>query len=145
MDFQMLNLFFKCGKEYSHKRIKNSGLSETECLICSYAYSHDGCVQDDVVQTLHMDKTTVAKALHSLEEKGYISRVQATEDRRKKLLFLTPSGRECVSSLLHLHDNWFSSVLTCLSDEEQKQFEGYCVRLLRAAEEKLAAPDEAGS
>ena len=66
MDYQILNLLFRCNKEFSHEKIRKQELSDTECMICSYIYSHENCSQDDVSVALKTDKTTVGKALMSL-------------------------------------------------------------------------------
>ena len=134
MEFGTLDLLFKYGREFGHRRIRSRGLSDTECLLCSFVSAHPGCSQDDAVQGLHMDKTTVAKALRTLEEKGCLTRVQSPNDRRKKVLTVTKAGEEKLAAILHLHDQWMSRVLAALNPEEQTQFENYCVRLLRAAE-----------
>lgn len=134
MEFGMLDLLFKYGREFGHRRIRSSGLSDTECLLCSFISAHPGCSQDDAVQGLHMDKTTAAKALRALEEKDYIIRAQSSDDRRKKRLSVTEVGMEKLSAIMHLHDQWMNRVLAVLNPEEQAQFEKYCVRLLQAAE-----------
>ena len=69
MDYQTLNLLFRCGKAFSHEKIRMQELSDTECMICSYINSHENCSQDDVSVALKADKTTVGKALASLEKK----------------------------------------------------------------------------
>ena len=134
MDYQTLNLLFRCNKEFSHEKIRLQELSDTECMICSYIYSHKNCSQDDVSVALKTDKTTVGKALASLESKACVLREQDSADKRIKRLSLTESGREKVSELLDIHNNWLRDIMTCLSEEEQKQFENYCERLLAAAE-----------
>lgn len=137
MDYQVLNLLFRCNKEFSHERIRLQELSDTECMICSFICSHENCSQDDVAVALKTDKTTVGKALASLESKGCVARTQDPSDKRVKRLSLTGTGREKIAKLLNVHNNWLAEIMTCLSDEEQKQFENYCERLLAAAE-KLA-------
>ncbi len=134
MDYQTLNLLFRCNKEFSHEKIRLQELSDTECMICSYIYSHKNCSQDDVSVALKTDKTTVGKALASLESKACVLREQDSADKRIKRLELTESGREKVSELLDIHNNWLRDIMTCLTEEEQKQFENYCERLLAAAE-----------
>lgn len=134
MDYQTLNLLFRCNKEFSHAKIRMQDLSDTECMICSYIYSHGYCSQDDVSVALKTDKTTVGKALASLESKDCVLRTQDESDRRIKRLSLTPTGQEKVSELIDIHNNWLRDIMTCLSAEEQKQFENYCERLLAAAE-----------
>ena len=134
MDYQILNLLFRCNKEFSHEKIRKQELSDTECMICSYIYSHENCSQDDVSVALKTDKTTVGKALASLEKKNCVVRTTDGADKRIKRLSLTENGRRKVSSLVDLHNNWLGEIMTCLSAEEQKQFENYCDRLLSAAE-----------
>ena len=135
MDFQTLNLLFRCNKEFSHEKIRRQELSDTECMICSYIYSRENCSQDDVSVALKTDKTTVGKALMSLERKNCVVRVQDVADKRVKRLSLTDTGREKIAALANLHNNWLEKILTCLSQEEQEQFEYYCERLLAAAEQ----------
>ena len=135
MDFQTLNLLFRCNKEFSHEKIRRQELSDTECMICSYIYSHAFSSQDDVSVALKIDKTTVGKALMSLEKKNCVLRLQDAADKRVKRLSLTDTGREKIAALANLHNNWLEKILTCLSPEEQEQFENYCERLLAAAEQ----------
>ena len=134
MDYQTLDLLFRCSREFSHKKIRMQELSDTECMICSYIFSHAGCSQDDVSVALKTDKTTVGKALAALENKGCVVRTQDLSDKRIKRLALTQIGREKVEKLLDIHNNWLREIMTCLSEGEQNQFENYCVRLLAAAE-----------
>ena len=143
MDYQILNLLFRCSKEFSHEIIRLQELSDTECMICSYIYSHKNCSQDDVSVALKTDKTTVGKALASLESKACIVRTHDSNDRRFKRLSLTDAGREKIATLLDIHNDWLRDIMTCLSEEEQKQFENYCERLLVAAE-KLTNNGENG-
>ena len=134
MDYQKLNLLFRCNKEFSHEKIKLQELSDTECMICSYIYSHENCSQDDVSVALKTDKTTVGKALASLEKKNCVVRNQDTVDKRFKRLSLTADGHKKVAELVDIHNNWLAEIMDCLSEEEQKNFENYCKRLLEAAE-----------
>lgn len=135
MEFQTLNLLLKCGKEFGHRRIRERGVSETECLLCSWIYAHPDCVQEDAARALHMDKTTAAKALAALERKGFVLRKKNPSDLRKNLLTLSEQGNARISEILHLHDQWLEKILSTLAPEEQQQFEAYCDRLLLAAEE----------
>ena len=134
MDYQKLNLLFRCNKEFSHEKIKLQELSDTECMICSYIYSHENCSQDDVSVALKTDKTTVGKALASLEKKNCVVRNQDTADKRFKRLSLTADGHKKVAELVDIHNNWLYEIMKCLTEEEQKNFENYCKRLLNAAE-----------
>ncbi|MBP9988921.1 MAG: MarR family transcriptional regulator, partial [Ruminococcus sp.] len=99
-----------------------------------YIYSHEYCSQDDVSVALKTDKTTVGKALASLEKKNCVVRNQDTEDKRFKRLSLTADGHKKVAELVDIHNNWLYEIMKCLTDEEKKNFENYCDRMLTAAE-----------
>lgn len=133
MDFQVLNALMKMMKGFAHSQIRAGGLNDTECMICSYVYSHENCSQDDVVKALCMDKTTVTKSMQALEKKGVILRVSDKTDKRRKVLSLTEEGKDKCSGILHIHDEWVGKVMEELSAEEQEQFESYCRRLVNAA------------
>ena len=134
MDYQTLNLLLRCGREFSHRRLRATSFSETECMICSYICAHERCSQDEVAIALKADKTTVGKALAALEKKGCVTRTQDPVDRRIKRLSLTDFGRERIAEIVSLHNRWMSEVLACLSKEERTRFESVCERLLDEAE-----------
>lgn len=133
MDFQLLNSLMKMTKGFAHKQIRANGLNDTECMICSYVYTHENCSQDDVAKALCMDKTTVTKSLQVLENKGILLRISDKADKRRNVLRLTTNGKERCSQILHIHDEWIGKVMEELNDEEQKQFESFCRRLINAA------------
>lgn len=130
----MLNLLLRMGNEFSHRRVRPTGLSDTECKLCSYIGGHDGCSQDEAGQKLGIDKTTVTKALQALEDKGMVVRKTFDLDRRRKMLTLTEKGRQAIMGVAGLHEEWFARIFSCLNAEEQHTFEDCCRRLLDEAE-----------
>ncbi len=133
MDFQVLNSLMKMTKGFAHGQIRERGLNDTECMICSYVYSHENCSQDDVAKALCMDKTTAAKSMQALEGKGVLQRISSEADKRRNVLSLTASGKEKCAQILHIHDEWVGRLMEELSPKEQIQFETYCRRLINAA------------
>lgn len=135
MHFTTLYALIQCAKSYSHHKIRQMGITDTEHLICAFVYGHCNVSQDDVAAALQMDKTTVAKALASLEGKGHITRRPNPENRRKNILSITEAGKEKIAHVVHIYDDWLTQVNQALSDEEQEQFQSYCQRLLERAEQ----------
>jgi len=133
--FTTLYALIQCAKSYSHRQIRQMGITDTEHLICAFVYGHGDVSQDDVAAALQMDKTTVAKALVSLEGKGHITRRPNPENRRKNILSVTQAGKEKISHVVHIYDDWLNLVYQALSDGEQQQFQSYCRRLLERAEQ----------
>lgn len=135
MNFHTLSRIVKYAKEYGHRRIRDTGVSDTEHKICSFLYFHSEVSQDTVAYALMMDKTTVAKALLSLEKKDCICRIRNPENRRKNMLSITDKGKETIGEVMDIYDNWLKSVLSCLTQEEQKQYFMYSERILEKAKQ----------
>ena len=134
MDYRKLHLLIQYARDYSHGKIREKGFTDTEHLICSYVYVHDDCSQEDLARGIRMDKTTVGKALDSLEHKGFLLREPSKADRRKNRLHLTEAGKESISGILDINESWVKRVLSVLEPEERAQLGAYMERVLGAAE-----------
>lgn len=135
MDFNTISLLLKYAKGYGHAKIREAGVSDTEHKICAFLYFHSDAYQDMIANSLMMDKTTIAKAILSLEERGLIKRIQNPDNRRKNILNITHAGKEKISDVVDVYDEWLEDIESCLADEEKEQFHDYCKRLLEKAKE----------
>lgn len=133
MRFSDLQTLIKLGRDFGHEQIRDAGFSDTEHAICTFLCFHDGVSQNAIANALMLDKTTVAKALSSLEEKEMIRREQDGENRRKNVVRITPAGKANVSDSLHIYDTWFTEVCSCLSDAELQQLGDSIGKLTRCA------------
>ena len=133
MDFNSISLLLKYAKKHSHDKIREVGVSDTEHKICAFLYFHSNAYQNMIANSLMLDKTTVAKALLSLEERGLITRIQNPDNRRKNILNITEAGTETISDVVGVYDEWFENIESCLSNEEKEQFHSICLRLLEQA------------
>jgi len=61
------------------------------CLVISL---REGLSQKELSEHLHISKSTTAKAVKNLTEKGYVIRKKDKEDGRLEHLYLTEKGRE---------------------------------------------------
>lgn len=135
MNYQPIGILSKYAKNYCHARIRQAGISDTEHRICAFMYFHTDACQDTVAHAMGLDKTTVAKVLSTLEAKGMILRAPNPLNRRKNILSITAAGKDAVSDVVSIYDDWFRQVVSCLSAQEQEQFSAYCSRLLEAAKQ----------
>ncbi len=133
MNFNSIGLLSKYAKDYGHVRIREAGVTDTEHKICTFLYFHSNVYQDMIANAVMLDKTTVAKALVSLETRGLIMRTQNPENRRKNILTITKAGKATISDVVCIYDEWLSEISSCLSQKEQQCFDEYCLRLLEAA------------
>ncbi len=135
MVFNTISLLSKYAKEYGHAKIREAGVSDTEHIICTFLYFHSDAYQDMIADSLMLDKTTVAKAILGLEERGLIKRIQNPDNRRKNILNITDAGKEKIADVVGIYDEWLQKIESCLTDAEKEQFHDCCLRLLEKAKE----------
>jgi len=133
MNFSKLNMLLKLGREFGHEQIRDAGFSDTEHGICTFLCFHDEVSQDMIASALLLDKTTVAKALSSLEGKGFVRREQNERNKRQNIIRISDAGKVSVSTSMHIYDEWFSRVSDCLSEAERKQLDDSMQKLIDRA------------
>src|SRR5207244_9276474 len=61
---------------------------------------------------------SISIAVDRLVEKGLVSRVESTEDRRVRIVALTPRGKELIATAFRKHSGQMKRVFSELSPEE---------------------------
>jgi DNA-binding MarR family transcriptional regulator len=133
MDARKFTQLLKLGREYGHAKIRDAGFSDSEHAICAFLSFHDGVSQDAIAAALMLDKTTVAKALRSLEEKGRVHRTPNERNRRQNVIRITEAGRQGVAGSRRLYETWWDAVGACLSEEESSRLDAALDRMIERA------------
>lgn len=101
-------------------------------------YNHEGSSQDEMAESLSLDKAIVTRELQSLEARGFIRRQRDPSDHRRKRLYLTPLGwskQAFLESALH---RWMTYLCADLTAEETTELQQIFSQLAtRAAEADL--------
>ena len=66
---------------------------------------------------------SISTAVDRLVEKGLVSRVESAEDRRVRIVALTPSGKELIAGAFRKHSGQMKRVFSELSPEELRGLE----------------------
>ena len=85
--------------------------------------------QNELADRLEIRPQSLTVAMSRLEEKGYISRIRDSVDRRKLLVEVTEAGREHGKMMQAERENSASQLLSGLTEEEKKEL----YRLLQKA------------
>ena len=81
------------------RRLQPMGLTEATWLPLLYiARATEPMRQKDLAAQMGLDSSSVVRLLDGLQTAGYIQRLEGT-DRREKIIHLTDSGRQTVSSV----------------------------------------------
>ena len=92
-------------------------------------YRQPGRSQEELSQDICLDKSTVARSLVQLEERGYIVRLPKAEDKRCLLVYPTEKTYELVPALRTIVSDWYDHILDGMTDEELEVFYSALVRI----------------
>jgi DNA-binding MarR family transcriptional regulator len=90
---------------------------------------------------LHLSPSAASRAVDRLVRDGLIRREENPDDRRQKLITMTPAGRELLGDMDAVFAERQRQIIAALDDEEQEQFRALIARMLTA---QGAVADEEG-
>lgn len=98
--------------------MKAYGLSSSEYFYLLALYREDGLSQDNLTHRLFVDKAATARAVKSLETKGFVTRSKDDRDRRVNHVHLTDLAHHVRPDLLRVLKTWNTKMIDHLSDAQ---------------------------
>ncbi len=92
----------------------DQGLRPGHYAVLQVIAAHPGISQTELSRAVGRDKTTLTPTLHDMERGGLIKRDPHPEDRRSRMLSLTPQGEEKLAALVKCaneHDQRIDKIL----------------------------------
>ena len=80
-----------------------------------------GCSQDQLAKRMWFDKSTIARQMELLENKGYITRKPSEKDKRVQCVYPTEQMIAVQQELKEAMEQWEETLLQDLSEEEKQQ------------------------
>lgn len=114
---RLISILHRQSQIYINCVLKEYGITSAEYAFLLYLYKKDGITQDDLSTYLYIDKSATARAIKSLEEKGYIIRSKDSIDKRCNRVYLTEKAKAHEDEIKKRILKW-SQFLTEDMDEE---------------------------
>ncbi|WP_424237146.1 MarR family winged helix-turn-helix transcriptional regulator [Bhargavaea ginsengi] len=102
----------------SNIEFKEVDLSKGQYLYMVRICEHPGIIQEKLAEMIKVDRTTAARAIMKLEEKGFIEKRDDVDNRRIKKLFPTAKGLEIHPFIIREHKHSNSVALEGFSEDE---------------------------
>ena len=136
-----LNIISRCQFAY---RSKNSDgeLSPLHHSLVLAICREPGRSQDELAKDICIDKSGVARALASLEEKGFVERKTDPENKRKTLVFPTEKLLGTIPSVRKITADWNRLVAEGISEEEFAVFQSVLLRIEQNARKIISETEE---
>lgn len=117
------SILYRCGQKYYDKQLSNSDISSGQLLFLLLIYEQEGINMQQLAQIGCFDKGTITKSIARLEELGYVTSVNAPEDKRIRLLYTTDKTKDIIRDIYMIRQQWWELLTKELDAEELTQFE----------------------
>lgn len=120
---------------YLRHELEESGLTAPELPYLAQLYVRDGLTQEELSQTLSIDRAATTRTMQSLERKGLVRRKADREDKRIKRVFLTPRALAYEDRLRALQERWTACITQDMTEEQSSLFARQLARMADRARE----------
>lgn len=139
---KMLNNISRSQATYRHNQIKQKDLMPGHYAFVLAICHNPGCCQEDLALELCINKSTVARHLNCLEEKGYITRTPLASDKRQLSVYPTDKMLAILPEVKKVSGQWMDLLSEGISQEELDIFNSVLLRMQDRAREIIKNQEE---
>ena len=126
---KMLNNISRSQAIYRQSKISADDLQSPHYAFVLAICREEGRSQEDIAKELCVNKSTVARNLNYLEEKGYITRKQLPHDKRQFSVFPTEKMLKVLPEIRNASSEWMELLSNGISKEELCVFNSVLSRM----------------
>ena len=139
---KMLNNISRSQAIYRHSKIHATDLQTGHYAFVLAICREPGRSQEDIARELCINKSTVARNLNSLEEKGYISRKFLPKDKRQFAVYPTEKMLSILPEVRQASLEWRTLLSEGISQEELDIFNSVLERMQERAREIIQEQED---
>ncbi len=127
---------------YRQSKIGASDLQTTHYAFVLAICREPGRSQEELAKELCLNKSTVARALNSLEEKGYITRTPLPQDKRQFSVYPTKKMIDVLPEVKKASEEWMLLLSDGIAPEELEVFNSVLERMQERARKIIEKQEE---
>jgi DNA-binding MarR family transcriptional regulator len=112
--FDLIELFFFAYRDFVSEAdhvLLRVGFGRAHHRVLHFIARHPGITVADLLDILQITKQSLARVLRELIQQGYVEQTEGRQDRRQRLLWLTPSGQAMIDELVTLQSRRIRSAM----------------------------------
>ena len=117
-EIRQFNRFYTKVLGLINNKILDTEYSLTEARILFEISERTGCIANNLVQELNIDRSYMSRILRKFEREGLIEKKSSTTDSRKNLLFVTEKGEELLNEINSQSDEQVNKLFHGLTANE---------------------------
>lgn len=138
---RQINIISRCATMYRDRALSDTGLAGCHTPYILALYRIPGCTQEELARDLNVNKSSVARQLAALEERGFIRREPAPGDRRSQLVYPTQKALDLQPRIRQVLREWNAYLTGELTPQEQEVLSGLICRVADRAERYVKGGD----
>ena len=109
--------------KYAAENIQETGLGDSDFRVLEVLL-HKGPLPVNVIgPKVNLNPGSISVAVERLHAKGLVSRVESAEDRRMRMVALTPSGKELIVPVFRRHAAAMRELFSEMTVDELRELE----------------------
>ena len=130
---KLLNNISRSQAVYRYSRISAEDLQSGHYAFVLAVCREPGRSQEDLARELCVNKSTVARNINYLEEKGYVSRSPLPQDKRQYSVYPTEKARRVLPEIRAASSEWMTLLSEGISQTELEIFDSVLLRMQEKA------------
>jgi MarR family 2-MHQ and catechol resistance regulon transcriptional repressor len=119
---------------YGLANLEETGLGLSDFAVLE-ALLHKGPLPVNVIgPKVNLTPGSISVAVDRMVAKGLVSRAESSQDRRVRIVALTPRGKSVITPIFRAHAATMENVFSGLSRDEMRQLEQHLKRIGKQAE-----------
>ena len=139
---KMLNNISRSQAIYRNSKIDAEDLQAGHYAFVLAICREPGRSQEELARELCINKSTVARNLNYLEEKGYLTRLPLPQDKRQFSVHPTPKMTDVLPQIKRASMEWMTLLSEGIPSEELQIFDAVLERMQSRAREIIETQEE---
>ncbi len=118
-EWMRLNMHISLGNFMRFAKEKNYSIPQLKALI--HLSHHQECNVSELGEEFGVTNAAISQMLEKLVQQGLVMRTEDPQDRRQKILVLTPEGKAIAQESQRQREKWLSDLVNSLSDLEKER------------------------
>ena len=119
---------------YGLADIEKAGFGDSDFRVLEVLLNKGPLPVNVIGPKVNLTPGSISVAVDRLLAKGFVTRTESSEDRRVRVVALTPRGKSVITPIFRAHVEALEKVFACLSRQELRQLEQQLKRVGKQAE-----------